>query len=112
MLLFLEVRSIELTMSDPLFRLDIPPERSPFLSLSRPMFQLPLPDLLCSQRQANPSHAPNRGPQSYPHPPVQTISELPLSWGRLRNGELITFPFPSFPCTVAKRAREQQGREC
>lgn len=50
MLLFLEVRSAEPTVSDPLFRLDIPPERSPFLSLSRPMFQLPLPDLLCSQR--------------------------------------------------------------
>ena len=60
--LFLEVKSAEPAMSDPLFRLDIPPERSPFLCLSWAMFQLPTPDLLCSQRQANLSQAPNRGP--------------------------------------------------
>ena len=47
--------------------------------------------------------------QSYPHPPLQSISELPLSWGRVWNGELITFPFPSLPCTVVKRARKRKG---
>ena len=62
MLLFLEVKSAEPTVSDPLFRPDIPPERSPFLTVSRAMFQLPLPDLLCSQRQTNLSQAPNTGP--------------------------------------------------
>lgn len=62
MLLFLEVKSAGPTMSDPLFQPDIPPERSPFLSLSWAMFQLPLPDLLFSQRQTNLSQAPNTGP--------------------------------------------------
>ena len=64
--LFLEVKSAEPPTSDPLFRLDIPPERSPFLSLSWAMFQLPIADLLCSQRQANLSQAPNRGPPKLP----------------------------------------------
>lgn len=99
----------ELTVSGPLFPLDIPPQQSPFPSLPPTMFLLPLPDFLWSQGQASFSKPQMVASKSYPYPSLPATSELALGWGRMWSGKLIMFPFPNLPCRVAKTAREWQG---